>query len=646
MTTTRNVAFRTLGASAIVVLGAACAWEPFGPDATINLANVVAAPAVLIGAGDIAGCDKIGDEQTADLIDSLLVEHPDGTVFTAGDNVYPDGTAQDYADCYEPSWGRFKHRTWATLGNHDYGTGNADASFDYFGARVGPRDLGYYSVDVGGWHLVMLNTGRKRSVPVHAGSVQEQWLRADLAAANHACVMAVFHHPLGSSCSSGYCASDAFWDALYEYAADVVVAGHVHHYERSDPMDPDGNLDPISGIRQFIVGTGGSKGVMKFTLHANSYDWEFVPVPGETLTDSGTGTCVGGAIADFTYTEDPLYTVAFTDASVDPNGTVVAWNWDFGDGGTSTLQNPTHTYAAVSAEYEVTLSVTGDDSTTGITTKTVPVGPRPPVVTITEPPEGTTVIEGDLITFTGTAIDAEEGDLTGSLSWSSDLNGVIGSGGSFSTNTLTVGTHTITASATDSGGLQGSATITVTVKMAGLLTVQVRVAASTDDAEEETSGKMDLTSSDLELVNDGGVDQTVGMRFAGVAIPPGAWISDAYVQFQVDETPSLPTFLTIQGEATDNAATFGSADGDISTRPRTGAAVPWDPPPWPTTGVAGMDQRTPQLAAVIQEIVDRGGWASGNALAIIVTGTGQRVAEAFDGVPAAAPLLFVEFHPD
>jgi hypothetical protein len=154
---------------------------------------------------------------------------------------------------------------------------------------------------------------------------------------------------------------------------------------------------------------------------------------------------------------------------------------------------------------------------------------------------------------------------------------------------------------------------------------------------------MYLNSSDLELVFDRGGDQTVGMRFNEVAIPQGASISNAYVQFQVDATASGTTSLTIEGEATDHAGTFGMATNNISSRSRTSAAVPWAPVPWATSGEAGPDQRTPDLAAVIQEIVNRGGWASGNSLVIIITGTGERVADSFDGVPAAAPLLHVEY---
>ena len=265
-----------------------------------------------------------------------------------------------------------------------------------------------------------------------------------------------------------------------------------------------------------------------------------------------------------------------------------------------------------------------------------------PTVTITGPANGATFSEGAAITFSGTASDVEDGNLTSSLTWTSSVNGTIGTGGSFSTSALSLGSHTITARVTDGGGAEGSAAIAITVNPEGVATLEVRVAASADDAEESPTGVIDLTSSDLELVNDGG-DQTVGMRFNGVTIPHGAAISNAYVQFQVDEADTEATSLTIRGDSTDNAATFTTATGNISSRRRTASAVSWSPVPWSTVGAAGPDQRTPNIAAIIQEIVNRAGWSSGNSLAIIITGTGHRTAESFNGLAAAAPLLHVDY---
>jgi hypothetical protein len=185
-------------------------------------------------------------------------------------------------------------------------------------------------------------------------------------------------------------------------------------------------------------------------------------------------------------------------------------------------------------------------------------------------------------------------------------------------------------------------TTTTTAVPGGLTTVEVRVAASAGDAEESASRSVNLTSSDLELVTDASM-QTVGMRFAGLAVPPRATIVQAYVQFQVDEAGSAATSLTIQGEDADNAPAFTTTAGNVSSRRRTAASMQWSPATWGVVGAQGADQRTPDLSAVLQAIVDRPGWASGQAVAILVTGAGKRVAKAYDGAPTGAPLLRVTY---
>jgi hypothetical protein len=180
-----------------------------------------------------------------------------------------------------------------------------------------------------------------------------------------------------------------------------------------------------------------------------------------------------------------------------------------------------------------------------------------------------------------------------------------------------------------------------------LTTLEIPVSASSDDAEENTAtGKVNRGSSDLELVDQGRQNQIVGMRFNGLNIPKGATITKATVQFQVDETHSGNATLMIQGQATDNAPTFTNANSNISFRDRTNSVVDWSPVPWTTVGEAGADQQTPDIALVIQEIVNRQGWTSGNSLAIIITGSGQRTAESFNGDAAGAPVLHVEYTTD
>jgi hypothetical protein len=205
------------------------------------------------------------------------------------------------------------------------------------------------------------------------------------------------------------------------------------------------------------------------------------------------------------------------------------------------------------------------------------------------------------------------------------------------------GTYVLRLTATDTE-LSASDEVTVTAVAGGVpVTIQVPVAAGSDDAEESLSGSVNLSSSDLELVTDGTTVQIVGVRFDGVGVLTGSTIVSASVQFQVDEASTDVATLSVAGQAADDAATFAGTSRDISSRARTAATVPWTVPTWPTVGVSGPDQRAPDLAAVIQEIVDRPGWSAGNALAIIIAGSGRRTAEAVEGT--GAPILHITYVP-
>lgn len=271
-------------------------------------ATVAAADPVFVGAGDIASCSRTQDEATARLLDGIA-----GTVFAAGDNVYEKGTAQEYANCYGPTWGRHKSRTRPVPGNHEYETPGASGYYAYFGSRAGDPTKGYYSFDIGAWHVVMLNSNCSAVGGCGAKSPQGKWLRSDLAASPKACTVAVWHHPrFTSRRSTPDGLTNAHWQALYQYGADVVISGHQHNYERFAPQTPAGAADPSYGIRQFVVGTGGAAlvgftstmknsqvrnsqtyGVLRLTLHASSYDFAFVPIAGQTFRDSGSASCHG-----------------------------------------------------------------------------------------------------------------------------------------------------------------------------------------------------------------------------------------------------------------------------------------------------------------------------------------------------------------
>ncbi len=258
-------------------------------------------PATLVGSGDIAICGSHGAEQTAQLLDRI-----GGTVFTVGDNAYPNGTAADYQNCYGPTWGRHRSRTRPTPGNHEYDSPSAAPYFQYFGASAGMPGAGYYSYRLGAWLVVALNS----EIAVNAGSQQAAWLRAELESGDSKCTVAYWHRARFSSGPHGdNPAMRDIWRTLYEFNVDVVISAHDHLYERFAPQDPDGRLDNARGIRQFVVGTGGGAisrprsirpnsevvggdwGVLALTLEADGYRWEFVPVEGASFRDGGSGSC-------------------------------------------------------------------------------------------------------------------------------------------------------------------------------------------------------------------------------------------------------------------------------------------------------------------------------------------------------------------
>ena len=261
------------------------------------------APETLVAAGDIANCASQGDEITAALLDGIP-----GTVAALGDLAYENGTPAEFAGCYGPSWGRHKARTRPTVGNHEYNTPAAAGYFTYFGSGVGNPTEGWYSYDVGAWHVVVLNSNCA-FVSCAGGSPQETWLRADLQAHRVRCTLAYWHHPLFSS-SSATPAVRPLFQALYDAGADLLLTGHAHNYQRFAPQTPTGAADAGRGIRQIVVGTGGAEfhaasgafpnreavnsdtlGVLRLTLFATRYEWQFVPQPGRTFTDSGSTSC-------------------------------------------------------------------------------------------------------------------------------------------------------------------------------------------------------------------------------------------------------------------------------------------------------------------------------------------------------------------
>ncbi|TWD84753.1 calcineurin-like phosphoesterase family protein [Kribbella amoyensis] len=276
------------------------------PSAGSTSPTTAASGAVLVGAGDIGLCGKDADEATAALLDRIP-----GTVFTAGDNAYEDGSAKDFSSCYQPSWGKQRDRTRPAAGNHEYHTHGAEAYFQYFGSAAGDPSKGYYSYDLGGWHVVVLNSNCDDVGGCAADSAQARWLREDLAAHPAKCALAYWHHAYFTSGDHHEPAEfmRPLVDELSDGGVDVVVAAHNHNYERFAPQTPD-RVPAENGLRAFVVGTGGASlngfgkpqpnseareaktyGLLKLTLDQGTYTWEFVPVPDEKFTDVGKGTC-------------------------------------------------------------------------------------------------------------------------------------------------------------------------------------------------------------------------------------------------------------------------------------------------------------------------------------------------------------------
>jgi 3',5'-cyclic AMP phosphodiesterase CpdA len=256
----------------------------------------------VLAAGDIADCSMLkGATATARLLDRLQ-----GTILALGDTAYESGTPWEFEHCYGPTWGRHRARTRPVIGNHEVRTRKGEPFYDYFGEAAGPRGKGYYSFEVGTWHVVALNS----EVDTGARGAQMAWLAQDLAAHPSDCILAYWHTPIFSSGPHG---ADVrmipAWKLLAAAGAEIVLSGHDHTYERFAPQDANGRPTPL-GIRQFVVGTGGggvyefegvsanseargnrAYGVLKLALGPGGYDWEFVPVAGQTFTDTGSGRC-------------------------------------------------------------------------------------------------------------------------------------------------------------------------------------------------------------------------------------------------------------------------------------------------------------------------------------------------------------------
>ena len=352
---TNPKSFKRLTRYMLALIMLAALWSlvglPGGNPNQTGIAKVAAAgDPVVAAAGDIA-CDPSelnfnngqGSANACDQLytSNLLVNAGLAAVLALGDNQYYCGGYQAFLQSYDLSWGRVKSITHPSVGNHEYlisgGTGCDSTNtggagyFQYFGAAAGTVGQGYYSFDIDAWHMIALNSNCSDAGGCGSSSPQYQWLQADLAAHTNQCILAYWHIPLFSSGGRAAPNSQAFWNLLYANHADVILNGHDHIYERFAPQSPTGTLDLSQGIREFIVGTGGADhtvlsttaansevrndstyGVLMLTLHASSYDWQFVPMAGQSFNDSGSQACHSSSSGTPTFTPTPTTTATNT----------------------------------------------------------------------------------------------------------------------------------------------------------------------------------------------------------------------------------------------------------------------------------------------------------------------------------------------
>ena len=478
-------------------------------------------------------------------------------------------------------WGATADTTQPTLGNHE--NANIPAWMDYWHGH--PL---YTSFTWGGVLFLDLNSSQNMTV-AHA---EYNFAQSVLTAPNvPACVVAFFHEPVVTSNTTIASNKSDMWKLLANNGVDLVVNGHQHNMEEYKPLDASFTAGtPDAHTVELVAGSGGH-GLSNVTS---------VP-PGARVAWS-KGLKAG------------LLDLTLNGANNGNAATGIGWQWqdvsgnDLHDGSVDCGSVANHA-PVVNAGPDQTVKLPAQGTMQGSVTDDGL--PTPPTLTSS----------WSQVSGPGTASFADPTDPTTSVTFPVD------------------GTYVLRLTG-DDGALQSLDDVTVTVLPEGVASLAVPIAASADDAEE-SSGAVALANAVLKIVTRAGVNQTVGLRFAGLPIPPGATIQGAYIQFQCNTATTGAASLTIEGQAADNPPTFAKTTNNISSRLRTSADVGWVPAPWGTVGAQRPDQQTPDLTGVVQEIVNRGGWASGNAMVFIVTGTGVRAAESFNGT--FAPVLHIEY---
>ena len=553
-------------------------------------------PAPWTGATDphiLAVGDGPSNEVTSNAVASRIAAvDPSPPLFLFLGDVYETGTFTEFRNHYGASeldapgagtlWGASADITQPTLGNHE--KPNSQAFIDYWHGR--PL---FTSFTFGGTLFLDMNS----SASMSATSAQYQFVQSAVtnpSAPN--CIVAFWHIPAVVTNTSVTAGQTAMWALLANNGVDLLVTGHQHKMVEFNPLDADFNPTPQAHLVQLVSGAGGHK------------------LAGPTSVGARVAWSKGGTAG--------LLSMTLNGAAGGNAATSIGWQFqnvsgnDLHDGSVGCGTAANHA-PVVNAGPDQTIKLPAQATMQGSVTDDGL--PSPPNLT-----SSWSQVSGPV---GGTATFTDIHSPTTTVSFSTD------------------GTYVLRLTGND-GALQSSDDVTVTVLPAGAASLAVPIAASADDAEESSvDGSVALANPALRIVNRAGVIQTIGLRFAGLSIPQGATIQSAYIQFQCRVQTTAAASLLIQGQAADNAATFAKITNNISSRARTSANVGWVPAPWGTVGAQGPDQQTPDLTSVMQEIVNRSLWASGNSMAFIITGTGVRTAEAFDGL--FAPVLHVTY---
>ena len=534
--------------------------------------------------------DGPSNEVTSNAVASRIAALDPPLFLFLGD-VYETGTFTEFRNHYGASeldtpgagtlWGETADITQPTLGNHE--KPNSAAFIDYWHGR--PL---FTSFTFGGTLFLDMNS----SASMSATSAQYQFVKSAVtnpSAPN--CIVAFWHIPAVVTNTSVTAGQTAMWALLANNGVDLLVTGHQHKMVEFNPLDADLNPTPQAHLVQLVSGAGGHKLAGPTSVGAR-VAWSKGGTAG-LLSLSLAGAAGGNAATSIGWQFQNVSGSDLHDGSVDC-GSVANHAPVVNAGPDQTVKLPN------SATMQGSVTDDGLPNPPGTVTRTWSQVSGPGTATFTDPSSPTTSVSFD-----------------------------------------TAGTYVLRLTGDDSA-LQSSDDVTVTVLPEGVATLTVPIGASSDDAEESSvDGSVALGNPALKIVNRADVNQTVGLRFAGLSVPQGATIQNAYIQFQCRVQTTAAASLLIEGQAADNPSTFARITNNISSRARTSADVGWVPAPWGTVGAQGPDQQTPDLTSVMQEIVNRGGWGPGDPMVFIITGTGVRTAEAFDGL--FAPVLHVTY---